>query len=147
MRRWPVLTHPAALLAKKGAPCNLVFVGDSITQMWGGEPRDRPQPGAAVWEERFARRAAVNLGYGWDRTENVLWRLRVGGELEGCAGAKLGVLLIGADPLQPGVAEFCLQHALLARSRHQQPGPAPSRPSTAAERQRRGGGGGCGGCA
>jgi hypothetical protein len=77
-----------------------VFVGDSITQMWGGEPRDRPQPGAAVWEERFARRAAVNLGYGWDRTENVLWRLRVGGELEGCAGAKLGVLLIGADPLK-----------------------------------------------
>jgi len=97
---WPALTHPAALLAQKGAPCNLVFVGDSITQMWGGEPRDRPQPGAAVWEERFARRAAVNLGYGWDRTENVLWRLRVGGELEGCAGAKLGVLLIGADPLK-----------------------------------------------
>ena len=50
-----------------------------------------------MWEDRYKRRGAVNLGFGWDRTENVLWRLRVGGELEGCASAKLGVLLIGAN--------------------------------------------------
>jgi lysophospholipase L1-like esterase len=31
--------------------------------------------GADVWEEFYGRRAVLNLGFGFDRTQNMLWRL------------------------------------------------------------------------
>ena len=56
----------------------LVFVGDSITHAFGGEPdtgegfnnRDR-----TAWEKHFAKRRPINLGISGDRTQHVLWRL------------------------------------------------------------------------
>ena len=36
----------------------------------------------AAWTNCFAGFKVTNLGYGWDRTENVLWRLQHG-ELDG----------------------------------------------------------------
>ena len=47
---------------------DLIFIGDSITQGWEGAGKD-------VWEKYYARRNAVNLGIGGDRTQHVLWRL------------------------------------------------------------------------
>lgn len=47
---------------------DLVFIGDSITQGWEGA-------GKGVWAEFYAKRNAVNLGIGGDRTQHVLWRL------------------------------------------------------------------------
>ncbi len=73
----------------------LVFVGDSITQMFGGEPHDRGQPGKDVWEKYYGKRNAANLGFGYDYTENALWRLQHG-ELDGAA-AKLVVVNIGTN--------------------------------------------------
>ena len=46
---------------------NLLMVGDSITHGWDGT--------AAVWEKYYGDKQAVNLGFGGDRTQNVLWRL------------------------------------------------------------------------
>jgi lysophospholipase L1-like esterase len=74
-------------ISKKGeAP--LVFLGDSITQGWGGK-------GKAAWEKHYTTRKAANFGIGGDRTEHVLWRLS-NGNFDGLS-PKLIVLMIGTN--------------------------------------------------
>jgi lysophospholipase L1-like esterase len=60
----------------------VVLIGDSITNFWGGEPRARIANGPESWAATFRARRVLNLGFGWDRTQNVLWRLEHG-ELDG----------------------------------------------------------------
>jgi beta-glucosidase len=48
-----------------------------------------------VWAEYYAKRNAVNLGIGGDRTQHVLWRLDHG-NIEGIS-PKLAVLMIGTN--------------------------------------------------
>lgn len=67
---------------------DLVFVGDSITQGWEGSGRN-------VWQKFYARRKALNLGIGGDRTEHVLWRLDHG-NLDGLP-PKAAVVMIGTN--------------------------------------------------
>lgn len=67
---------------------NLVFIGDSITQAWEDK-------GKREWKKYFAPYGALNLGYGGDRTEHVLWRMEQG-ELDGLT-PKLIVLMIGTN--------------------------------------------------
>ena len=71
-----------------GRNVELVFLGDSITEGWEKE-------GNAVWEREFVRHQAVGLGFGGDKTENLLWRLQHG-ELDGMA-PKVIVLMIGTN--------------------------------------------------
>lgn len=66
----------------------LVFIGDSITQGWEKE-------GAPVWDRYYRRHDALALGFGGDRTENVLWRLQHG-EVDGI-DPKLAVLMFGTN--------------------------------------------------
>lgn len=87
-------------LVKQGG-WELVFMGDSITHGWEGS-------GKAAWAENFGAYKALNLGYGGDRTEHVLWRLD-NGELDGYQ-PKLLVLMIGTNntghrPLEQESAE------------------------------------------
>jgi N-acetylglucosamine-6-sulfatase len=56
--------------AKQG-DVDLAFLGDSITQGWEGT-------GKSVWDEFYAHRKPINLGFSGDRTEHVLWRLNYG---------------------------------------------------------------------
>ena len=67
---------------------DLLMLGDSITEGWENE-------GKTVWEKYYADRNAVNLGYGGDRTENLLWRLQ-NGELDDIE-PKAAVLMIGTN--------------------------------------------------
>src|SRR5438093_9326345 len=67
---------------------DLIFIGDSITQGWEAN-------GKAVWAEYYAKRNAVNLGIGGDRTQHVLWRLDHG-NIDGI-NPKLAVLMIGTN--------------------------------------------------
>ena len=98
-RDWPIYDwakrHAAVSALVRERKASLVFIGDSITQMFGGEPYDRPQPGKDVWEKYYSKRNAANLGFGYDYTENVIWRIEHG-ELDGAA-AKVVVLLIGTN--------------------------------------------------
>jgi len=87
--------HAAVTKLTAERKASLVFIGDSITQMFGGEPHDRSQPGKDVWEKFYAKRNVANLGFGYDYLENTLWRLRHG-ELDG-AKAKVVVLHIGTN--------------------------------------------------
>ena len=92
--------HEAVLALKSRGPFDLVFIGDSITHFFGGEPADPNVRGRAVWDEFYGRRRTLNLGFGWDRTQQVLWRLDHG-ELDGLR-PKAVVVLIGTNNLSPG---------------------------------------------
>src|SRR5262245_2881689 len=72
----------------KQGNADLIFIGDSITQGW-------ENAGKNVWAEFYAKRNAVNLGIGGDRTQHVLWRLDHG-NIEGIK-PKLAVLMIGTN--------------------------------------------------
>jgi len=90
--------HEAVKVAITKGPVDLVFIGDSITHLFGGEPTPDMR-GKAVWEKFYGARHAVNLGFGWDRTQQVLWRLQ-NGEFEGIH-PKAAVVLIGTNNLTP----------------------------------------------
>ena len=75
-------------LAAAGRHSDLVFIGDSITEGW--EKSGRP-----VWDRHYAKYDALDLGFGGDHTENVLWRLQHG-ELDGLS-PKVAVLMIGTN--------------------------------------------------
>jgi lysophospholipase L1-like esterase len=70
--------HAACLELMKRRRPEIVMLGDSITHFWGGEPVGGRRTGVAEWDRFFSGRNVVNLGFGWDRTENVLWRLTHG---------------------------------------------------------------------
>ncbi len=99
-RSWPsydwAKRHELTSAAVKKARPQILFIGDSITHFFGGEQFDsyalRGQP---TWGEFYAPRNAGNLGFGWDKTENVLWRLQHGA-IDGIA-PKLVVMMIGTN--------------------------------------------------
>jgi lysophospholipase L1-like esterase len=113
---WPA-RHAAAVALMKARQPEIVMLGDSIMHFWGGDPSGEPVGGRRtapeVWDRLFAARRVVNLGYGWDRTENVLWRLRHG-EFEQVS-PKVVVLMIGTnnvpmntpDEIAAGVSAIC----------------------------------------
>lgn len=71
----------------KGAG-DVVFLGDSITHGWEGQPK--------VWQEHFGAFNPVNLGIGGDQTGHVLWRITDGKELENLK-PKAAVIMIGTN--------------------------------------------------
>jgi beta-glucosidase len=77
-----------ANVADAGEKAQVIFIGDSITQGWEGAGRE-------VWANHYARRNAVNLGIGGDRTQHVLWRLD-NGNLQGLK-PKAAVVMIGTN--------------------------------------------------
>ena len=74
--------HADVLRIKDGVNPEVVLVGDSITHFWGGEPRAGQANGPTSWQSTFGNYRTLNLGFGWDRIQNVLWRLDHG-ELDG----------------------------------------------------------------
>ena len=84
-------------LGKKG-PVDVVMLGDSILHYWAGEPKAPIVRGQASWDELFHGKTVANLGCGWDRVENVLWRVNEG-ELTALQ-PKTVVLLIGTNNLE-----------------------------------------------
>lgn len=73
----------------------LVFIGDSITQSWGGPGRKVWKPAKKVWRKEYRQYKALNFGISGDRTEHILWRLQNGNL--GQINPKAIVLLIGTN--------------------------------------------------
>lgn len=101
-RSWPEYDWQQRLkltaAAMERSKPHILFIGDSIFHFFGGEKLDNyPLAGQHAWNEHYAARNAGNIGFGWDRTENVLWRLQHGA-IDGIA-PKVVVLLIGTNNL------------------------------------------------
>ena len=94
--------HQAVVDRVKQGNVDLILVGDSITHMWGGVPQPGG-PGQPLWDKYFGSRNAVNLGFGWDRTQHVLWRLD-NGEIDGIQ-PKLAVVMIGTNNMGVNTSE------------------------------------------
>ena len=107
--------HHDLIEYSKTNKADLVFIGDSITHRWGAPPIDEtPTTGKAIWDQYYAHRQALNLGYGWDRVENMLWRVQQG-ELDH-VDPQLVVVMAGTnnlevntpDEIAAGVRHLCL---------------------------------------
>lgn len=75
-----------------------VIIGNSIVHYWAGKPLAHQQRGKHAWSRLFKGTKVHNLGFGWDKIENVLWRI-YHGELDGYE-AKNIFMLIGTNNLQ-----------------------------------------------
>ena len=73
--------------AREGYP-EVIFIGDSITHFW-------QDVGKPHWKKNYAKYSPINMGFGGDRIQHLLWRLQ-NGELEWIE-PKLAVLLIGTN--------------------------------------------------
>ena len=97
---WWAARHKAILAdLPKHLDAQLLLVGDSITSNYDkAEPPNQDfQP---IWQQYYAPRKALNLGFSGDTTENVLWRLDHG-EVNGLH-PKLAVVLIGTNNTATG---------------------------------------------
>ena len=74
--------HNEILKIKDDIDPEIVLIGDSITHFWAGQPESKIQNGPKAWQAVFGGRQVLNLGFGWDRIQNVLWRID-NGEFEG----------------------------------------------------------------
>ena len=89
-KSWWIPRHEQKIKEVKdcGGDIDLVFLGDSITHGW-------EKGGKEIWNQYYANRKALNLGFGGDRIEQVLWRIDHGA-FDGMK-PKLTVLLIGVN--------------------------------------------------
>ncbi|WP_128544582.1 SGNH/GDSL hydrolase family protein [Larkinella soli] len=87
--------HQSILAQIKAKPPRAVFLGNSITHFWGREPKSAITTGSDSWEAVMAPQGVMNLGYGWDRVENVLWRV-YHDELDGYKAARV-LIMIGTN--------------------------------------------------
>ncbi len=87
--------HQEILAMNKVTPPRIVFLGNSITHFWGGEPKNSVINGEDSWNEVMRPLGVRNFGYGWDRVENVLWRV-YHDELSGYQASQV-VILIGTN--------------------------------------------------
>ena len=74
---------------------DLLLLGDSITQSWGGPGRRVGSPAARAFQHFFGNIRVGNLGISGDRTQHLLWRIE-NGTLDG-ADPKVIVILIGTN--------------------------------------------------
>jgi len=104
----------ARLASFNDKPCNIIFIGDSITEGWLGA-------GKAIWEKSYAPRNALNFGIIGDKTQNVLWRLE-NMEVQ-TLKPKVAVILIGTNNYTNTSHEIADGvHAVIANTQETFPG-------------------------
>ncbi len=89
--------HRDVMAIKAQMKPEIVLIGDSITHFWGGLPKANRVNGPKSWAAAFGGMEVLNLGFGWDRTQNVLWRLQHG-EFDGLH-PKTVIINIGTNNL------------------------------------------------
>jgi len=81
---------------QQNSPENLI-IGNSIIHYFGGTPAYNVSRGNAAWNKYVKPLKVQNAGFGWDRIENVLWRV-YHGEFDDFNGRNI-VLMIGTNNL------------------------------------------------
>jgi lysophospholipase L1-like esterase len=82
--------HGKILVRNQKGPVDLIFLGDSITHGF-----ENIQSGNIVWQRDFTKWNPVNMGFGGDKTEHVLWRID-NGTLDNIS-PKVVVVMIGTN--------------------------------------------------
>lgn len=85
---WWMKRHESILEQNSQQQTDLIFIGNSIIHHW-------EDTGKESWEAYFAKYHPVNMGFGGDQTQHVLWRLD-NGELDGI-NPKLAIVMIGTN--------------------------------------------------
>ena len=88
---WWLKRHEDIMALPNRAECQIVFVGDSITDGWDAEGG-----GLQVWNKEFVPLGAVNLGIVCDSTQHALWRI-LHGEVDGMPQLKVAVIELGVN--------------------------------------------------
>jgi len=81
---------------KQNNPQNLI-IGNSIIHYFGGTPTYQVVRGEPAWDKYLKPLKVQNAGFGWDRIENVLWRV-YHAEFDDFKGKNI-VLMIGTNNL------------------------------------------------
>ncbi len=89
--------HNELLELNKSNPPKICFFGNSITHYWGGEPEAKLKNGSDSWDKYLGDLNVQNFGFGWDRVENVLWRI-YHDELDGFSAEQV-VFMLGTNNL------------------------------------------------
>lgn len=89
--------HNEILELNKAEPPKKVILANSIVHFWGGLPRTNQVREEVSWEKYFTPMGMRNQAYGWDRIENVLWRV-YHGELDGFDAEQV-MVMIGTNNL------------------------------------------------
>lgn len=90
--------HEQVMQQNRTTDPEILLIGNSITHYWAGTPYSKRQAGPKAWETLFKGKRVTNMGFGWDRIENLYWRL-YHGELEDCAPKKI-FLFFGTNNLE-----------------------------------------------
>jgi len=99
--------HAEVLALNKTTPPATVILANSIVHYWGGKPAAPISRGADSWDKYLEPLGVRNLGFGWDKIENVLWRV-YHEELDGYA-AKHIVIIIGTNNLSSNTDEEIIE--------------------------------------
>ncbi len=84
--------HRAILKLNAEDPPKIVFLANSIIHFWGGLPKTKLVREEESWQNLLTPAGVRNAAYGWDRIENVLWRV-YHGELDGFDADKVWVMI------------------------------------------------------
>ncbi|MBO5761954.1 MAG: hypothetical protein J6S53_10490 [Lentisphaeria bacterium] len=68
--------HESKMQWSRKNKAKAIFFGDSITHFWSKE--DNINYGEDSWDELFAGKDVLNMGYGCDRIQNTLWHIEAG---------------------------------------------------------------------
>lgn len=74
--------HERILKEAKAMKSEIVLIGDSITHHWAGINSIGGDDATPYFKAAFKGKRVLNLGFGWDRIQNMLWRIE-NGELAG----------------------------------------------------------------
>ena len=89
--------HEQVLLLNQQQAPQIVLIGNSITHYWAGSPKAHIIRGEESWNQLFKNKVVRNMGFGYDRIENALWRI-YHGELDGYDAQQI-ILLMGTNNL------------------------------------------------
>jgi len=103
--------HESFLRRGKEGKIGVLFLGDSITEGWGGTR------GREIWAEYYGKLDPANFGISGDKTQHVLWRID-NGELDGIS-PKVVVLMIGTNNIGYSAEDILAADTKIVQEIHQ----------------------------
>ncbi len=89
--------HEELLHMNRENPPVICLFGNSIIHYWGGITEGPVTRNSEAWVRNMKPLGVRNYGFGWDRIENLLWRI-YHGELDGFSAEKV-IVMIGTNNL------------------------------------------------